>query len=234
METPTPFDLNAAIQCWRQSMAASPAFRAENLDEIETHLRDSVRSLEAKGLSVEESYLIASRRLGQPAALDREFRKVNAPYVWRSRALWLWMGAGLFPALLYFVRPIWQTAWTGAVAILIGLVFNRRMRFARSFLRRLVSEHPILVSAGLVCCNEALFFVGNWADRQFFQTYPQGPSEGPVVSDWFMFGMRPVVFQVGPVVESDWFICRVVLSNVLLAAALVFLARRHFQSKAEE
>ena len=54
MKTPAPFDLNAAIQVWRQKLAESPSFRVENLDEIEAHLRDSVRNIEANGLSAEE------------------------------------------------------------------------------------------------------------------------------------------------------------------------------------
>ena len=52
METTTSFDLNRAIQSWRENLAQSPAFRGENLNELESHLRDSVATWQARGLSV--------------------------------------------------------------------------------------------------------------------------------------------------------------------------------------
>ena len=46
MENQTAFDLNQAIQRWRENLANSPAFRSENLNELESHLRDSISTLE--------------------------------------------------------------------------------------------------------------------------------------------------------------------------------------------
>src|SRR5690349_14090776 len=42
MENPTSFDLNRAVQQWRETLAQSPAFRGENLNELESHLSDSI------------------------------------------------------------------------------------------------------------------------------------------------------------------------------------------------
>ncbi len=77
METPTPFDLNEAIRLWQQNLATSPALSADNLEELASHLRASVQSLQADGLSDEEAFLAATRRLGEPAALEQEYAKVN-------------------------------------------------------------------------------------------------------------------------------------------------------------
>src|SRR5438552_1025753 len=82
MESKTQFDLNRNLELWRQSLAESPSFQPDNLDELEVHIRDSVSTLEVKGLSTEEAFLIATRRLGQPTALDSEFGKVNSEAVW--------------------------------------------------------------------------------------------------------------------------------------------------------
>ncbi|HXT11196.1 MAG TPA: permease prefix domain 1-containing protein [Candidatus Angelobacter sp.] len=65
MADQTAFDLNRAIQTWRDNLANSPAFRRENLNELESHLRDSIAALQTRGLSAEEGFLIATRRLGQ-------------------------------------------------------------------------------------------------------------------------------------------------------------------------
>jgi hypothetical protein len=54
MENSTPFDLETAIGKWRGELAHSPAFKQENLNELESHLRDSIARLGRAGLSSEE------------------------------------------------------------------------------------------------------------------------------------------------------------------------------------
>src|SRR5579864_713458 len=88
METTTSFDLNHAIQQWRAELAQSSAFRGENLDELETHLRDSVTALQTRDLSAEEAFLVATKRVGTGAVLVKEFGKVNAVNIWVERSLW--------------------------------------------------------------------------------------------------------------------------------------------------
>ena len=88
METSTPFDLNQAIQQWRDGLAQSPAIRGENLAELEVHLRDSVSALEARGLAADEAFLVATKRTGSGAVLGKEFAKANPQSVWLERGFW--------------------------------------------------------------------------------------------------------------------------------------------------
>ena len=106
METTTPFDLNRAIQLWRESLEQSPAFRRENLDELETHLRDSVAVLQQRGLSEEEAFLVATRRAGSGAILGAEFGKLNARNIWLDRVLWMLVGNMFFWFLNSLLYPI--------------------------------------------------------------------------------------------------------------------------------
>ncbi len=99
METPTPFDLNRAIQHWRDGLAQSPAIRGENLDELETHLRDSVSVLQTRDLSAEESFLVATKRVGGGATLGKEFGKMNAANIWVERCLWALIAMQIWSAL---------------------------------------------------------------------------------------------------------------------------------------
>lgn len=92
METQTKFDLNEAIRRWREGLETSPAIRPENLEELETHLRDSTGLLEAKGLSPEEAFWLARRRLGTSDVLEAEFGKVNGMDLWMQRILWIVTG----------------------------------------------------------------------------------------------------------------------------------------------
>lgn len=86
--TPAPFDLNLAIQQWRDDLAKSPAIRTESLEELEMHLRDSVARLQARELSAEEAFLIAAKRMGSTARLGAEFDKVNSQSAWLDRVFW--------------------------------------------------------------------------------------------------------------------------------------------------
>ena len=106
MDTTTSFDLNRAIQQWRESLQQCPAFRRENLDELETHLRDSVATLQQRGLSGAEAFLVATRRAGSGAILGAEFSKVNARSLWLDRAYWMLVGNLFFWFLNSLLSPI--------------------------------------------------------------------------------------------------------------------------------
>lgn len=77
MENVSQFDLNIALQRWLARLGQSPQVKAENLKELESHVRDSVVQLQTKGLSSEESFLVATHRVGNPEKLEPEFAKMN-------------------------------------------------------------------------------------------------------------------------------------------------------------
>lgn len=92
METKTRFDINAAVFRWRQTLENSPALGSRDLDELETHLRDSVQRLVRSGLDPREAFLVAVRRLGANHDLEAEFAKVNVRQVWFERGVWILCG----------------------------------------------------------------------------------------------------------------------------------------------
>jgi hypothetical protein len=84
MATAIQFDLNTAFHNWREKLRQSPHFRAENLEELEAHLRDSVNVLQSKGLAADEAFLIGARRVGTPDALEGQFATENGGRGWRD------------------------------------------------------------------------------------------------------------------------------------------------------
>jgi hypothetical protein len=92
MENQTPFDVNAAINGWRSTLAQTSAFRTADLDELELHLRDAIRDLESRDLSQDEAFTIGIRRVGAVPALAAEFTRVNGHRQWIDRALWMLAG----------------------------------------------------------------------------------------------------------------------------------------------
>ena len=113
MENRSSFDLNLAIQRWRENLAQSPKIRQESLDELESHFRESLMALQRSGLSPEEAFLIASRRMGPTVSLEEEFVKVRPPYR-RSPSLQYSVGVALIlMVLLYIVVAIAPLTSTG-------------------------------------------------------------------------------------------------------------------------
>jgi hypothetical protein len=92
MENNAAFDLNREIRRWRAGLAEAPGLRAEDFDEMECHLQDSVRELQTCGLSPEEAFTIAMRRVGSAASLTAEFGKLNSSAIWIDRMLWMLIG----------------------------------------------------------------------------------------------------------------------------------------------
>jgi hypothetical protein len=89
MENQTRFDLNAAVENWRNELAAQPNLAPDDRRELETHLRDAIAGFQLRGLNDEESFWLARRRVGQPQQLVDEFVKANPNTIWRERVFWM-------------------------------------------------------------------------------------------------------------------------------------------------
>ena len=86
------FDVDQQIQQWRRELGNAEVCHTSDLDELEIHLRDEINHLGGKGLSSEEAFLVASRRLGDRGSLTREFAKINTHSLFARRMLWVCIG----------------------------------------------------------------------------------------------------------------------------------------------
>ena len=86
------FDLSQQITQWRQSLGQSESIVRSDLDELESHLRDQIDHLALSGLSAEEAFWVAQRRIGNTANLPDEFAKVNGSAIFRRRLQWMLIG----------------------------------------------------------------------------------------------------------------------------------------------
>lgn len=121
MEYTVSFDLTRAIQQWRERLGQAPALRRENLDELESHLADSIATLQACGLSARESFMVATQRMGDEESLQEEFGKVNTGTVWLDRMLWMLIGVQVWG----LVSGLAGSLTSGAVSLgLIGGNFD--------------------------------------------------------------------------------------------------------------
>ncbi len=73
------FDLEQSIAEWRRQMLAVGIKSPVPLEELEIHLREEIEARVQSGASEQQAFGIAVGKIGQPAELKSEFKKVSAP-----------------------------------------------------------------------------------------------------------------------------------------------------------
>ena len=76
--------LEAEIGQWRDYLHRRQAFHGSDLEELEGHLRDQLTALIDAGLSGDEAFLVAVKRMGSLDALSREFARAHSERLWKQ------------------------------------------------------------------------------------------------------------------------------------------------------
>jgi len=76
--------LEEQIGQWRLYLQRRRAIRPPDVEELEGHLRDQVASLRDAGLSEDEAFLIAVKRIGSLDAVSREFAREHSERLWKQ------------------------------------------------------------------------------------------------------------------------------------------------------
>ncbi|MEO6942644.1 MAG: permease prefix domain 1-containing protein [Terrimesophilobacter sp.] len=79
--------LENRIDDWRTAVLRGRAVTESDADELEGHLREQVIDLQSSGLTGDEAFLIAVRRLGQVDTLTAEFAREHSDRLWKHLAL---------------------------------------------------------------------------------------------------------------------------------------------------
>ena len=76
--------VEAQIAEWRAYIAGAPGIDGRDVDELEDHLRDQIAELKSAGLTADEGFLIAVKRLGDVDGLSREFAREHSGRLWKQ------------------------------------------------------------------------------------------------------------------------------------------------------
>ena len=76
------FDLESQIRKWKTHLFSAGSIGYNDIEELESHLRDSIDELSEQGINTEEAFLLAVRRLGDVSIIHREFAKLSTEDVW--------------------------------------------------------------------------------------------------------------------------------------------------------
>lgn len=123
MENRTNFDLNKKIEIWKSELSKNSKMTLDNINELESHLRDEIHELQLLGLSIEESLLIAQNRIGNVEDLKTEFGKVNNGFYFKNRIMPYLKGILLFLAFITVTELM--TKFSVIIASKIG--FNENL-----------------------------------------------------------------------------------------------------------
>ena len=77
-------ELAERIAQWRTHLLARGAIEPSDADELEDHLRNQVAALSSAGLTAEEAFLVAVKRIGQQEEMTREFARVHSDRLWKQ------------------------------------------------------------------------------------------------------------------------------------------------------
>jgi hypothetical protein len=80
-------ELEAQFAQWRHYVQRRRELHQSDADELEDHLRGSVDELVAAGLSADEAFLVAVKRMGSLDELSREFAREHSERLWKQLVL---------------------------------------------------------------------------------------------------------------------------------------------------
>ena len=84
MTTFTDRPLEEQIAQWRAYVRRRQALHGPDVEELEGHLRDQLVALTEAGLTGDEAFLVAVKRMGSLDALSREFARAHSERLWKQ------------------------------------------------------------------------------------------------------------------------------------------------------
>jgi hypothetical protein len=79
--------VESQITEWRAFVAGAPGVNGRDVEELEDHLRHQIADLNAAGLTDDEAFLVAVKRMGDLNGLSREFAREHSGRLWKQLML---------------------------------------------------------------------------------------------------------------------------------------------------
>ena len=87
MESALDPRIEAQIREWKSYLLRRRTIHEVDIDELEDHLRTEISELGEVGLSNDESFLVAIKRMGAQSDLSREFARERSSRLWKQLVL---------------------------------------------------------------------------------------------------------------------------------------------------
>jgi hypothetical protein len=104
MEKNNEFNSQRQFDSWVSKIRNEPSITEADLEELKSHLLDSIDQLKDTGLSDEEAFLVASRRIGSADDLRDDYKQVNTQVIQLRRSILILCGVLVYFCLYYFIE----------------------------------------------------------------------------------------------------------------------------------
>jgi len=178
---PSKRNLDEAISDYIDLVGKQGCFTQSDAAELAAHLYDSTDILKHSGLSEEEAFLVACRRLGETEILNKEYAKVNTSVSVNNLWAYLFVGFNLFfslPSLIikgletsfFWVNVLFYDSLTAIVIITgfnificmgIWLIVKQKRQIAAFIEAKVFGNAKRTVCLSFVPLT--LFFISNFA-----------------------------------------------------------------------
>jgi hypothetical protein len=125
------FNLEQSIAEWRKSMRRASRIAPETLDELESHLRETVEELARSGIAETQAFQSAVTRLGPAEAVTSEFQKLRG-FTWLPAIAVT--GIGIVAALLFAAYLISLIRVPGPGILFFAYVFAIALGYGSTLL----------------------------------------------------------------------------------------------------
>ncbi|MEL6255191.1 MAG: hypothetical protein AAFR87_24495 [Bacteroidota bacterium] len=123
MENLTHFSIDKELKSLRQRFSKSGAFTYDNIDELESHIRDGYE-LHKEEHSEKEAYQLSMESLGDPAELTELYYKSNQQSIWRNY-FWIISLSTFFGLLVYRITDfMFQVVFTAIDKLGISVEYD--------------------------------------------------------------------------------------------------------------
>ncbi|HUF09062.1 MAG TPA: ABC transporter permease [Rhodothermales bacterium] len=179
------FNLDKAIAHWLKGLSQRSGFRQEDLEELETHIRDYVEAEQLAGVSEKEAFQAGIRRFGDPEFVASEYQKTAWSKA-RTRE-------GLFSAAL---AELSMVASYGQVGL-------RNLFRQRAY----ASINILGLAVGLACCLLIAMYVR--FELSFDRHHEHADRIYRVAREWVDENRTPVLalarisMPIGPAMEKE-------------------------------
>jgi len=104
MESNNELNIQEKTDRWVNKIKSDPSFTESDSEELKSHLLDSIDQLKSKGLSYEEAFLVASRRMGTIVDWEEDFRQANNQVIQMRRSILILAGVLVYFCFYYFIE----------------------------------------------------------------------------------------------------------------------------------
>jgi hypothetical protein len=131
--------LEEQIDQWRSYLLRRQAIHSVDVAELEDHLREQVAVLVEAGLSTDEAFLVAVKRMGALDALSREFAREHSDRLWKQLVVLPSESGEPERRLQAEVFVAFSLAVVAAILIRLPELFGLRLQEAEGFYARNLS-----------------------------------------------------------------------------------------------